>query len=52
MMDESAQKITPFYEDVYLYDLNQAELAPLAYRSARGGKEQPHLLSLIDLPAR
>lgn len=51
-MYQEVQKITPFYEDVYLYDLNQAELPPLAYRSARGGQAQPHLLSLIDLPAR
>ena len=51
-MNESAQKITPFLEDVYLYDLNHPEMPPLAYRSARGGEEQPDLLSLLDLPAR
>ncbi len=46
------EKNTPFYEDVYLYDLNSMEMPPLAYRSARGGKAQPDLLSLINLPAR
>jgi hypothetical protein len=51
-MNESAQKITPFLEDVYLYDLNHPEMPPLAYRSARGGEEQPDLLSLISLPSR
>ncbi|MBQ2256710.1 MAG: hypothetical protein II330_07575 [Clostridia bacterium] len=51
MMEGEAPKITPFYEDVYLYDLNHVEAPPLAYRSARGGEEQPDLLSLIDLPA-
>ena len=51
-MDEMAQKITPFLEDVYLYDLNQPEMPPLAYRSARGGEEQPDLLSLISPPSR
>ena len=52
MMDESAQKITPFYEDVYLYDLNHVEAPPLAYRSARGGETQQSLLTLIDLSVR
>ncbi len=52
IMYGEAQKITPFYEDVYLYDLNQPEMPPLAYRSARGGEEQPDLLSLIGLSAR
>ncbi len=52
IMYESAQKITPFYEDVYLYDLNSPEMPPLAYRSARGGEEQPDLLSLLGLPTR
>ena len=52
MMYVENQTVTPFYEDVYLYDLNAAEAPPLAYRSARGGETQPDLLSLIDLPAR
>ncbi len=52
IMQREAQKITPFYEDVYLYDLNQPEMPPLSYRSARGGEAQPDLLTLIDLPAR
>lgn len=43
--------VTPFYEDVYLYDLNAAEASPLAHRSARGGEVQPKLLSLIGLSA-
>ena len=43
--------VTPFYEDIYLYDLNAARSLPLAHRSARGGQTQPDLLSLIKLPA-
>lgn len=51
IMDEQEQKVTPFLVDVYLYDLNRPEMPPLAYRSARGGEEQPDLLSLIPLSA-
>lgn len=38
-----------FSEDIYLYDLNAPERAPLAHRSARGGEEQPTLLSLLGI---
>lgn len=51
MYEELAQG-TPFREDLYLYDLDQMEMPPLAYRSARGGQAQPDLISLLDLPAR
>lgn len=52
MMRTEIQRITPFYEDVYLYDLNVLEAPPLAYRSAHGGEQQPDLLDLLALPAR
>ncbi len=51
-MQNQNEKITPFCEDVYLYDLNRMEMPPLAFRSARGGEAQPDLLTLIDLSAR
>lgn len=43
---------THFAEDVYVYDLNLPQSAPLAYRSADGGWEQPDLLTLLGLSAR
>lgn len=41
-----------FAEDVYVYDLDQPQSAPLAYRSAGGGLEQPDLLALLGLCPR
>lgn len=38
-----------FWEDVYLYDLNVPDSAPLAFRSARGGVAQPTLLGLLGV---
>ena len=52
MITHEQDKVTPFYEGVYLFDLNQAEAIPLAFRSARGGEAPPDLLSLIGLSAR
>lgn len=43
---------TTFVEDVYLYDLNRPERAPLAFRSARAGEAQPSLYELLELSAR
>ena len=41
-----------FLEDIYLYDLNTPDNAPLAFRSARGGEEQPTLLTLLGISVR
>ena len=43
---------TVFSEDFYLFDLNRPSDAPLAYRCARGGEEQPDLLRVLGISAR
>lgn len=43
---------TAFAEDLYLFDLKSPSGAPLAYRCARGGEEQPNLLGVLGITAR
>lgn len=38
-----------FGEDVYVYDLNRIQDAPLAFRCASGGQEMPDLLGLLGI---
>lgn len=41
-----------FYDDLYLYDLNAPDSAPLAYRCATGGTQPPALSLLLGLTPR
>lgn len=41
-----------FWDDVYVYDLNRMQNAPLAYRCAQGGRELPDLLCLLGVSPR
>ena len=41
MMEGEAPKITPFYEDVYLYDLNHVEAPPWLTAVHAGERSSP-----------
>lgn len=48
---EQDSPIFAFGEDVYVYDLNRIQDAPLAFRCASGGEDMPDLLSLLGVSA-
>ena len=45
-------KVTAFWDDLYLYDLNSPDSMPIAYRCARAGERQPTFLELLGISSR
>ncbi len=41
-----------FWDELYLYDLNQIESVPMAYRCAAAGQELPDLIGLLGISVR